>query len=86
MKPDGTVVIDTKIKTDGAQVGIEEIKNTLGKVTDTIDSYNKSVQEYVDNYAANMEAATKSNNEFQREIETLKKKSRRFGRKGPVFW
>ena len=58
MKPDGTVVIDTKIKTDGAQVGIEEIKNTLGKVTDTIDSYNKSVQEYVDNYVANMEAAT----------------------------
>lgn len=85
MKPDGTVVIDTKIKTDGAQVGIEEIKNTLGKVTDTIDSYNKSVQEYVDNYAANMEAATKSNNEFQREIETLKKNLEDLEGKGLYF-
>lgn len=85
MKPDGTVVIDTKIKTDGAQVGIEEIKNTLGKVTDTIDSYNKSVQEYVDNYVANMEAATKSNNEFQREIETLKKNLEDLEGKGLYF-
>lgn len=85
LQADGTIVIDTKIKTDGAQAGAEDIKNTFRKIADTIGSYDKSVQEYVDNYVTNMETATKSNNEFLREIETLKKNLKDLEGKGLYF-
>ena len=85
MAADGSVIIDTKFNTDGVEIGAKDIENTLRKSADAIGSYDKSVQDYVDNYVSNMEAATKSNNEFRREIETLKK-SQRFGRQGPILW
>ncbi len=76
MAADGSVIIDTKFNTDGVEIGAKDIENTLRKSADAIGSYDKSVQDYVDNYVSNMEAATKSNNEFRREIETLKKISK----------
>lgn len=36
MQADGTIVIDTKIKTDGAKVGTEDIKRTLSSTMDYI--------------------------------------------------
>lgn len=37
MQPDGTVLIDTKIKTDGAKTGSEDIKRTLSGTMDYIN-------------------------------------------------
>ena len=36
LQADGTIVIDTKIKTDGAKVGTEDIKRTLSSIMDYI--------------------------------------------------
>lgn len=82
---DGSVIIDTKFNTDGVEIGAKDIENTLRKSADAIGSYDKSVQDYVDNYVSNMEAATKSNNEFRREIETLKKNLKDLEGKGLYF-
>ena len=82
---DGSVIIDTKFNTDGVEIGVKDIENTLRKSADAIGSYDKSVQDYVDNYVSNMEAATKSNNEFRREIETLKKNLKDLEGKGLYF-
>jgi len=82
---DGRVIIDTKFNTDGVEIGAKDIENTLRKSADAIGTYDKSVQDYVDNYVANMEAATKSNNEFRREIETLKKHLKDLEGKGLYF-
>lgn len=85
MAADGSVIIDTKFNTDGVEIGAKDIENTLRKSADAIGSYDKSVQDYVDNYVSNMEAATKSNNEFRREIETLKKNLKDLEGKGLYF-
>lgn len=85
MAADGSVILDTKFNTDGVEIGAKDIENTLRKSADAIGSYDKSVQDYVDNYVSNMEAATKSNNEFRREIETLKKNLKDLEGKGLYF-
>jgi len=36
LQADGTIVIDTKIKTDGAKVGTEDIKRALSSTMDYI--------------------------------------------------
>lgn len=82
---DGSVIIDTKFNTNGVEIGAKDIENTLRKSADAIGSYDKSVQDYVDNYVSNMEAATKSNNEFRKEIETLKKQLKDLEGKGLYF-
>ena len=85
MAADGSVIIDTKFNTNGVEIGAKDIENTLRKSADAIGSYDKSVQDYVDNYVSNMEAATKSNNEFRKEIETLKKQLKDLEGKGLYF-
>lgn len=85
MQADGTVVIDTKINTAGAETGIEDIERTLSESKKVIDNYDKSVQEFVDNYVKQMDGASNSTNEFKREIETLKKQLETLEQKGMYF-
>lgn len=85
MQADGTVVIDTKINTAGAETGIEDIERTLSESKKVINNYDKSIQEFVDNYVKQMDGASNSTNEFKREIETLKKQLETLEQKGMYF-
>lgn len=85
MRADGTVIINTQLNTSGVEVGVEDIERTLESSTKVINGYDKAVQEWVDKYVENMDKASESNNEFKREIETLKKELAKLEDKGLYF-
>ena len=85
MQADGTVLINTKIQTDGIEIGAENIERTLNESAKVIYGYDKTVQEWVDKYVEEMNGASKTNNEFKREIESIKKELENLESKGLYF-
>ena len=80
---DGSVLIDTKINTNGIKVGVSDIQNSIkGLASVTKDM---TVQQWVENYVKGLEAVSGSNNEFKRELDMLSKKLKEMQEKGIYF-
>lgn len=76
-KADGYVIIDTEIKTDGAQQGAKDLHNIMQRVTDSakklssgMEGYSKEAMQFIEDY---VNGASKGNNEMLRGIEEAKK-------------
>lgn len=74
-KSDGSLIIDTRVDKTGIEKGTKDIeqacKNTSKTVegmTSSISGYSKEAMKFVEDYAKNMDHASKTNNEFRKEI------------------
>ena len=85
MKADGTIIVDTEIKTEGVEVGCEDIKNAVKKTSARVKDYGNSVQEWIDNYVKQMDTASSSTNKFKKKIETLSSELETLEKKGLYF-
>ena len=69
---DGTIVIDTAIRKDGLDAGINEIEQALDGASAQFHDYGDSVQKFIDDYMNGAGQASRYTNELKQQVETLK--------------
>lgn len=79
MAADGTIKVYTEVDDSGMKAGKKEIESALKKSAETISDIGKNAKysqaeilRFVDDYVENMDSASKTNNEFLRELERAK--------------
>lgn len=70
---DGTIVIDTSIRKDGFDAGINEIEQALDGASAQFHDYGDSVQKFIDDYMNGAGQASRYTNELKQQVESLKK-------------
>ncbi|RHV30910.1 hypothetical protein DXB56_12440 [Clostridium sp. OM04-7] len=70
---DGTIVIDTAIRKDGLDAGINEIEQALDGASAQFHDYGDSVQKFIDDYMNGAGQASRYTNELKQQVESLKK-------------
>lgn len=71
MAADGRIIIDTKINSEGVETGTKEINAAFKRTADSLQYDMKSMQKFVDDYAAGLSKTTESSNDFLRTLQNL---------------
>lgn len=79
---DGTIVIDTAIRKDGLDAGINEIEQALDGASAQFHDYGDSVQKFIDDYMNGAGQASRYTNELKQQVETLKEQLKELEGKG----
>lgn len=82
---DGTIVIDTAIRKDGLDAGINEIEQALDGASAQFHDYGDSVQKFIDDYMNGAGQASRYTNELKQQVETLKEQLKELEGKGQWF-
>lgn len=82
---DGTIVIDTAIRKDGLDAGINEIEQALDGASAQLHDYGDSVQKFIDDYMNGAGQASRYTNELKQQVETLKEQLKELEGKGQWF-
>lgn len=82
---DGTIVIDTVIRKDGFDAGINEIEQALDGASAQFHDYGDSVQKFIDDYMNGAGQASRYTNELKQQVETLKEQLKELEGKGQWF-
>lgn len=82
---DGTIVIDTVIRKDGLDAGINEIEQALDGASAQLHDYGDSVQKFIDDYMNGAGQASRYTNELKQQVETLKEQLKELEGKGQWF-
>lgn len=82
---DGTIVIDTAIRKDGFDAGINEIEQALDGASAQFHDYGDSVQKFIDDYMNGAGQASRYTNELKQQVETLKEQLKELEGKGQWF-
>ena len=82
---DGTIVIDTAIRKDGLDAGINEIEQALDGASAQFHDYGDSVQKFIDDYMNGAGQASRYTNELKQQVETLKEQLKGLEGKGQWF-
>lgn len=89
---DGTIIIDTEIRTDGVEPGAQEIKEAVSRIASTtnkvgkaVGNYSQEIIDFVDDFAESIGKASNSNNEFKNGISELEAKLAGLEEKGLYF-
>lgn len=70
---DGSIVIDTKINTDGIEEGANDLKTSLNKIISILESMSKTVEGIFSQFSSGATAATKDTQNLRKEIEETAK-------------
>lgn len=82
---DGTIVIDTAIRKDGLDAGINEIEQALDGASAQFHDYGDSVQKFIDDYMNGAGQASRYTNELKQQVEALKEQLKELEGKGQWF-
>lgn len=82
---DGTIVIDTAIRKDGLDAGINEIEQALDGASAQFHDYGDSVQKFIDDYMNGAGQASRYTNELKQQVEMLKEQLKGLEGKGQWF-
>lgn len=82
---DGTIVIDTAIRKDGFDAGINEIEQALDGASAQFHDYGDSVQKFIDDYMNGAGQASRYTNELKQQVETLKEQLKELEGRGQWF-
>lgn len=82
---DGTIVIDTAIRKDGLDAGINEIEQALDGASAQFHDYGDSVQKFIDDYMNGAGQASRYTNELKQQIESLKQQLKDLEGRGQWF-
>lgn len=82
---DGTIVIDTAIRKDGLDAGINEIEQALDGASAQFYDYGDSVQKFIDDYMNGAGQASRYTNELKQQVEALKEQLKELEGKGQWF-
>lgn len=82
---DGTIVIDTAIRKDGLDAGINEIEQALDGASAQFHDYGDSVQKFIDDYMNGAGQASRYTNELKQQVETLKQQLKELEGNGQWF-
>ena len=89
---DGTILIDTEINADGMKAGSKEVEKNLKYVASVIEEETSHIKDlhnsalnFINDYVDNLDNASKSNNKFKNDIETLKKELKSLEDSGQFF-
>lgn len=82
---DGTIVIDTAIRKDGLNAGLNEMEQALDGASAQFRDYGDSVQKFIDDYMNGAGQASRYTNELKQQVETLKEQLKGLEGKGQWF-
>ena len=82
---DGTIVIDTAIRKDGLDAGINEIEQALDGASAQFHDYGDSVQKFIDDYMNGAGQASRYTTELKQQIESLKQQLKDLEGRGQWF-
>lgn len=85
MEADGTILIDTEINADGMKPGSKQVEDAARRMAASIDDIGKRAQKFVDDYVNGISEASKTNNEFKKEIIKLSESLKNLEKKGLYF-
>lgn len=82
---DGTIVIDTAIRKDGLNAGLNEMEQALDGASAQFRDYGDSVQKFIDDYMNGAGQASRYTNELKQQIEALKQQLKDLEGRGQWF-
>ena len=82
---DGTIVIDTAIRKDGLNAGLNEMEQALDGASAQFRDYGDSVQKFIDDYMNGAGQASRYTNKLKQQVETLKEQLKGLEGKGQWF-
>lgn len=85
MVADGSIIIDTKINSDGITAGAKDIQDGVDRMALALKNANKEILKFIDDYEKGLNQSTASTNEFRKQIESLKKQLKSMESKGLYF-
>lgn len=85
MAADGSIIIDTKINSDGITAGAKDIQDGVDRMALALKNANKEILKFIDDYEKGLNQSTASTNEFRKQIESLKKQLKSMESKGLYF-
>lgn len=85
MYEDGSIIIDSEIRTDGVEIGTKEVEECLKRTTKTLEYSRAEIQKWIEDFENGMDSAGKSSNEFKKEISRLEKELKKLEGKGQFF-
>lgn len=85
MAADGSIILDTKINSDGITAGAKDIQDGVDRMALALKNANKEILKFVDDYEKSLNQSTASTNEFRKQIESLKKQLKSMESKGLYF-
>ena len=85
MAADGSIIIDTKINSDGITTGAKDIQDGVDRMALALKNANKDILKFIDDYEKGLNQSTASTNEFRKQIESLKKQLKSMESKGLYF-
>ena len=85
MAADGSIIIDTKINSDGITAGAKDIQDGVDRMALALKNANKEILKFIDDYEKGLNQSTASTNEFRKQIESLKNSLKSMESKGLYF-
>lgn len=85
MQADGTILIDTKINSEGVESGTKEINASFKRTAESLQYDTKAIQKFVDEYADGLSKTAESSNEFLRTIQKLENQLKELESQGIYF-
>lgn len=85
MQADGTILIDTKINSEGVESGTKEINASFKRTAESLQYNTKAIQKFVDEYADGLSKTAESSNEFLRTIQKLENQLKELESQGIYF-
>lgn len=85
MAADGSIIIDTKINSDGITAGTKDVQDGVDRMALALKNANKEILEFVDDYEKGLNQSAASTNEFRKQIESLKKQLKGMESQGLYF-
>ena len=71
MQADGSILIGTKINTEGINEGVDKVKKGIDRMAMALQNADKNILNFVEEFEKGLMSSSNSTNEFKREIESL---------------